>query len=75
MTFASELRRLLAERGVSPYALGERMGLTQGHVYRYTTQQRVPNTANLARIADELNLSDSELAGLVRAANHPQEKT
>jgi transcriptional regulator with XRE-family HTH domain len=66
MTVAAELRRILDERGETPYRLGPRMGTHRSHVHRWLTGVYLPDLYNLAKLAEALDLSDEAIAGIVR---------
>jgi len=75
MTIASELTRLLTDRGVSQSALARRVGVNHATVCRWASGERIPELAHLAAAAMVLDLHDAAIARLVRAAHPTQETT
>ena len=71
MTVSTELARLTAERKITGYRLAIRIGVNRTNVTRWLNGARTPELDNVARISVALNLSNDEIAGLVRAAAPP----
>jgi transcriptional regulator with XRE-family HTH domain len=74
MTVATELTRLMADRGISQSALARRIAVNHSTIQRWTSGERTPELAHLAAAATVLDLHDAAIARLVRAA-HPTQET
>jgi transcriptional regulator with XRE-family HTH domain len=69
VTVATELTRLMADRGISQSALARRLSVSHTTVGRWASGERIPELAHLAATAVVLDLHDSAIARLVRAAH------
>lgn len=72
MTLAAEHRRLLAARNVTGYELARRVGTRPSTASRWLGGSRQPFAHHLAAIATALDLSDTEIARLVKAATEDE---
>lgn len=61
MTFGARLAGLIARAGISQAELALRIGVTQGAVSRWVSDEWPPGWDNLARLADEFGMSVSGL--------------
>lgn len=61
MTFGARLAGLLSRAGMSQAELAQRIGVTQGAVSRWVSDEWPPGWDNLARLAGEFRMSVSGL--------------
>jgi transcriptional regulator with XRE-family HTH domain len=66
-TFTEQLRRLLAESGLSRYEIGRRSGVDEAALSRFANGQRGLTTESLDRLCDAL--------GLELVARRPKRRT
>lgn len=64
--FATNLRRIMRDRGMTQAELGRMVGISQGNVSMYVTGRREPRATYLLRIATALGVTTDELLGVKR---------
>lgn len=64
--FAANLRRLRDEVGITQEELGSRAGIQMADISRYESALRDPRITTVARIADALGVTASDLLAPVR---------
>ncbi len=68
---AAAIRRLREERGTTREVLAYCAGLTTGALARIELARSSPRWVTVCRVADALDLSVTQLAGVVEAAPEP----
>src|SRR5215212_9399353 len=71
-TFSTLLKRYRRTAGLSQEILAERVGYSIGHLSRLERAARLPGTALVARLADALELTPTDRAIFVAAAQQPE---
>lgn len=64
--FATNLRRIMRDRGMTQAELGRMVGISQGNVSMYVTGKREPRATYILRIATALGVTTDELLGVKR---------
>lgn len=63
-TFQDHFKELISQRGTTQRAIAERLNTTETTISRYVSGDRTPNLETLVALAEALNVSLDELAGV-----------
>ncbi len=73
--FASRLRSLREERGLTVYALAQKAGITRQFIGRLESEQLRPSWDTVVTLADALEVSTEAFRTAVPAAKKEQKKS
>ena len=62
-TFGDNLKKILKEKGISQKRLAEHLNVVGKTISRFATNERMPKSEIICRIAEYLNISTDELLG------------
>ena len=64
MTVGENIRRIRKERGLTIKQLGDMVGVSESYIRAYEYGRRNPKESSLKRLAEALNVNESEGSGL-----------